>query len=168
MIFLVAQVLCSPSEAHRKDRCRVPQVNLVHHNWVPQTSAACLGMETPGGVYRARRRTADLSVRLPCNRRLSIRFGAGVPRSKPSVLKSSSMSGQWIPYPPTANRPSELSSRGARAEASATRDLGVGIVAITFPVLRSRNGDWLGCMHQDPSRRARSLRSFARLGMTIQ
>jgi hypothetical protein len=30
------------------------------------------------------------------------RCGAGAPRSKPSVLRSSSTSGQWIPYPPPA------------------------------------------------------------------
>jgi hypothetical protein len=28
--------------------------------------------------------------------------GAGAPRSNPSVLMSSSISGQWMPYPPPA------------------------------------------------------------------
>ncbi len=37
---------------------------------------------------------SDQAVRFCC--------GAGAPRSKPSVLRSSSMSGQWMPYPPPA------------------------------------------------------------------
>jgi len=52
--------------------------------------------------FRAGAATADLVVRLLRNRRLWPGCGAGAPRNKPSVLRSSSTSGQWIPYPPPA------------------------------------------------------------------